>query len=225
MNFLSAQLRASPTRARVLPYIIILALTVAQDSSGGSLRYWMYLLKMLVGLWCIWEMRAVLPEVRWAFSWEAALAGVLVFVLWVGLDAYYPKFEFLVKAGSPWNPFHQFGEHSTAGGFFTTVRTLGSALVVPPIEEAFYRSFLYRYLVRSDYSSVPMGQLHWRSLLVTSLIFGFSHYQWLPGILCGVIYQALVIRKKRLGDAMTAHALTNFLLGIWVAWKGAWQFW
>ena len=97
MNFLSAQLRASPTRARVLPYLIILALTVAQDSAGGSLRYWMYLLKMLVGLWCIWEMRAVATEVRWAFSWEAALAGVLVFALWVGLDAYYPKFEFLVN--------------------------------------------------------------------------------------------------------------------------------
>ena len=28
-----------------------------------------------------------------------------------------------------------------------------------------------------------------------------------------------------LGDAMTAHALTNFLLGIWVVWKGAWSFW
>jgi hypothetical protein len=24
---------------------------------------------------------------------------------------------------------------------------------------------------------------------------------------------------------MTAHAVTNLLLGIWVVWKGAWQFW
>jgi hypothetical protein len=28
-----------------------------------------------------------------------------------------------------------------------------------------------------------------------------------------------------LGDAMTAHALTNFPLGLWVVWKGAWSFW
>jgi len=185
----------------------------------------MYLIKMLVGVWCIWQMRSVATEVRWAFSWEAVAAGVLVFVIWVGLDPYYPKFEFLVKAGSPWNPFKQFGTDSAAGWFFAAVRTLGSALVVPPIEEAFYRSFLYRYLVRADYASVPLNQLNWRALVITSLIFGFSHYQWLAGVLCGLIYQALVIRKGHLGDAMTAHALTNFLLGVWVASKGAWQFW
>ncbi len=225
MNFLSAQLRASPTRARVLPYVLIVALTAVQDGLGGSLRYWLYLIKTLVGLWCIWEMRVVLPEVRWAFSWQAGLAGVLVFVLWVGLDQYYPKFQFLVKAGLPWNPFAQFGDHSFGGYFFSSVRTLGSALVVPPIEEAFYRSFLYRYLVRSDYASVPLGQFHWRALLIASLVFGFSHYQWLPGVLCGLIYQGLVIRNNRLGDAMSAHAVTNFLLGIWVIWKGAWNFW
>src|SRR5690349_17543429 len=99
MNFLSSQLRASEVRARVLPYVIILGLTFVQDSSGGPFRYWIYLVKMVVGLWCIWEMRHVTPEVRWNFSWEAVSAGVLVFVLWVGLDAYYPKFE--LKAGSP----------------------------------------------------------------------------------------------------------------------------
>jgi hypothetical protein len=39
-------------------------------------------------------------------------------------------------------------------------------------------------------------------------------------------YQWLVLRKNRLGDAMTAHAITNFLLGAWVVWKGgaAWKF-
>ena len=35
----------------------------------------------------------------------------------------------------------------------------------------------------------------------------------------------LVLWKGRLGDAITAHAVTNFLLGLWVVWKGAWQFW
>ncbi len=52
------------------------------------------------------------------------------------------------------------------------------------------------------------------------------HPQWLAGILCGLTYQGLVIRKGRLGDAMTAHAITNFLLGVYVVWKGgaAWKF-
>jgi hypothetical protein len=33
------------------------------------------------------------------------------------------------------------------------------------------------------------------------------------------------LRKNRVGDAMTAHAITNFLLGAWVVGRGAWNFW
>lgn len=225
MNFLREKITASPIHARVAPYVIIVLLTFVQDSFGGPARYWLYLVKMLVGLWCIWEMRSLVTEIRWAFSWEAVVVGVLVFAIWVGLDPYYPKFEFLFKAGNPWNPFKEFGEASAMGFFFVGVRTIGSALVVPPIEEAMYRSFLYRYFVRKDFTEMPFRQVHWLSLVVTSVIFGFVHCQWLAGFLCGLAYQGLVIRKNRLGDAMTAHAITNFLLGLWVAGRGAWQFW
>jgi len=225
MNFLRSQFRASPVHARVLPYVIILILTFVQDSFDGPLRYWLYLAKMLVGAWCIGEVRALVPEMRWAVSWEAVTVGVLVCVMWVGLDPYYGKAQVLVKAGAPWNPLREFGEKSAMGWLFAVVRIIGSALVVPPIEEAFYRSFLYRYFVRKEFTTLPMSHVHWLSLIVTSLIFGFSHSQWLAGILCGLAYQWLVIRKNRLGDAMTAHAITNFLLGLWVVWKGEWHFW
>jgi CAAX prenyl protease-like protein len=225
MSWLRQKLETSPIHARVVPYVIIVVLTFVQDSYEGPARYWLYFAKMLVGIWCIREMRALVPEMRWSVSWEAIATGVLVFAIWVGLDPYYPKFEFLFKVGKPWNPFHQFGEGSALGFFFVAVRTLGSAIVVPPIEEAFYRSFLYRYLVRLDFTSMPFKRLHWLSLIVTSMLFGLAHYQWLAGVLCGLAFQGLVIRKNRLGDAMTAHAITNFLLGIWIPARGAWQFW
>jgi CAAX prenyl protease-like protein len=73
---------------------------------------------------------------------------------------------------------------------------------------------------------MPLRQFHPTSFIVVSAIFGLLHYEWLAGIICGMAYQGLVIRKNRLGDAMTAHAITNFLLGVWVVWKGgsAWKF-
>ncbi len=225
MSFLGQQLRSSPAHARVVPYILIVALTFAQDMFHGPPRYWLYFAKMIVGVWCIWEVRSVATEVRWALSWEAVVVGVLICVAWVGLDPYYPKVEFLFKAGDPWNPFKQFGDHSALGWFFFCVRTLGSAIVVPPIEEAFYRSFLYRWFVRTDFTAMPFGRVHWLSLAVTSLLFGFAHYQWLAGVMCGLAFQWLVIRKQRLGDAMLAHGITNFLLGCWILYKGDWRFW
>ena len=91
MKFLREKIRASPVHARVAPYVIILLLTFVQDSFEGSARYWLYFFKMLVGLWCIREMFAVVPEIRWAISWEAIVAGVGVCVIWIALDPYYPK--------------------------------------------------------------------------------------------------------------------------------------
>ena len=85
--------------------------------------------------------------------------------------------------------------------------------------------FLYRYIAKPDFQSVPLGRFLPGPFLITSLLFGFEHREWLAGVLCGFAYQGLVCRKKRLGDAIAAHALTNLLLGIWVVWRGEWRFW
>jgi hypothetical protein len=93
------------------------------------------------------------------------------------------------------------------------------------IEEVFYRSFLYRYFIHARFETIPLGQFSAFSFVSTSVLFGLSHHEWLAGIFCGLLYQALVCWNKRLGDALSAHAITNFLLGGWVLWKGAWHFW
>ena len=222
MSFLRRKLGASPTIARVAPFVIFLGLTYCQGQFGEASRYWFYLGKTIVGIWLIWEMRPLVSEMRWAISWEAAVVGVAVFAVWVGLNDVYPKFG---KPGAAWNPHVQFGDKPALAWLFVVARITGSAIVVPPLEEVFYRSFLYRYLAKADFQSIPLRQFAWMPFLVTAAIFGLVHYEWLAGILCGLAYQGLVIWKKRLGDAMTAHAATNFLLGLWVVWKGAWQFW
>lgn len=225
MNLLREKLSASPIHARVVPYVLILVLTTLQDSFGEEARYWIYFGKMIVGAWCIWEMRSLVPEMKWAFSFEAVIAGIAVAAIWIFLDPYYPKFELLFKMGEPWNPFKQFGDGSGRSWFFFWVRTLGSAIIIPPLEEVFYRSFLYRYCVRTDFLNMPFSRFHPTSFIVISLLFGLVHFQWIGGVLCGMIFQALVIRKNRLGDAMLAHGITNFLLGLWIYWKGDWKFW
>lgn len=219
---LRQKMEASPLFARVAPFVIFLVLTFCQGQFGEASRYWFYLAKTLVGAWLIWEMRSVVLEMRWAFSWEAVAVGVLVCAIWIGLDEFYPK---LGSTGIPWNPHVQFGDGSGLAWLFIVVRVIGSSLVVPPLEEVFYRSFLYRYIAKTDFMALPLGHFAWTPFLVTAAVFGFVHHEWLAGILCAMAYQGLVIRKQRLGDAMTAHAITNLLLGIWIVWKGDWKFW
>ena len=226
---------ASPLVARVAPFVIFVLLTAAQGKCGAASAYWFYLVKTLVGLWLILEIRPLVTEMRWAFSWEAVLVGVGIFALWVGINGEWTTQNSLwVKLGfsaapktsaAIWNPNEQFGSGSALAWLFITVRILGSTFIVPPLEEIFYRSFLYRYIASVNFLSVPLDKFLPLPFLATALIFGFAHNEWLAGILCGAAYQWLVIRKHRLGDAMTAHAITNFLLGVWVVWRGAWNFW
>ena len=219
MNQLREKFQSSPIYARFAPLFIFCILTTAGFLLGDDWKFWLYVLKVFVGAWLVWEMRPFVAEMRWAVSWEAVV---------IGLDPYYPMNNLMFKdtKESLWNPFERFGAGSSLAWTLICIRIAGMTLVVPPLEEVFYRSFIYRYFVRINFLEMPLSRFHPTSFIVTSALFGFTHYEWLAGILCGMAYQWLVLRKNRLGDAMTAHAITNFLLGVWVVWRGgsAWKF-
>jgi CAAX prenyl protease-like protein len=208
--------------ARVAPFVIFVALTALQGKFELS-YYGVYCAKTFVGAFLVWLMWPLVKEMRWAISWEAVAIGIFVAVFWVALDPYCPKWFKLdhvfnahadLKAGSSW------------ALAYIIIRIVGSSTVVPCMEEVFFRSFLYRYIIKVDFMSVPLNHFDLRSFLITAILFGAEHgNQWIAGILCAFCYQWLVLRKNRLGDAMTAHAISNLLLGSYVAWKGQWQFW
>jgi CAAX prenyl protease-like protein len=223
MESLRKRFEQYPELARLAPFAVYVLLTQLQGQFGPASTYWMYVVKTVLAAWMVWEVRPFVAEMRWCFSWEAVVVGVVVFGIWVGFDGFYPR---LSQIDSGWNPHTQFGEGSALAWFFVLFRWAGSTAIAPMAEEIFYRSFLYRYMVKLDFRAMPLGQFHPLSFIVTSVIFGLMHPQWwVAGILCGLAYQGLVVRKNRLGDAMTAHAITNFLLALWVVWKHAWVFW
>ena len=225
MEALRKKFAESPEFARAAPLMIFVVFTALQSQFGAGSEFWVYVIKTLVGAWLVWEMRPYVQEMRWKCSWEAIAVGVVIFLVWVGLDGHYPRLTKLAPDAG-WNPGTHFGPGSAAAWFFVVARIVGSSLVVPPLEEVFYRSFLYRYFVKIQFLSMPLGQFHWLSFVVTSVLFGLVHPdRWIAGIFCGLAYQWLVLRKNRLGDAMVAHGLTNFLLGVYIVWKGAWSFW
>jgi uncharacterized protein len=213
---------SSPILVRVLPFALFAGLTLLQGRFGDAPQYWIYALKTVLAAWMLWLCRPYIKEMRCSFSWEAVVVGVAVFLVWVGLDGHYPL---LAARAEAFNPERTYGPGSALALVFIAVRTLGSSLIVPPLEEVFYRSFIYRYLIKSDFLKINLGHFDLRAFLIAGVVFGIGHYEWLPGILCAFAYQGLVCRKDRLGDAMTAHAITNFLLALWVITRHAYYFW
>ncbi len=191
----------SPIWGRVLPVVLCVLLTSLQGKFGQESAYWVYFFKTLVGIWLILEMRPFVAEMRWSFSVEAVIVGIAVFAVWVGISGAWvtqnslwsklyqshlgPMLGLSHASATPaptWNPLAQFG--TALGAFFVAVRILGSALVVPPIEEAFYRSFLYRYIANQDFLSIPLNKFLPVPFIAPALAFGISHNEWLAAIFC-----------------------------------------
>jgi CAAX prenyl protease-like protein len=96
--------------------------------------------------------------------------------------------------------------------------------VIAPVEEYFFRSYLYRRLIARDFLSVPLSRFDLSAFLWTILIFTLEHDRPLAAALTGAAYGLLAIRMG-IGSAIAAHVTTNLLLGLHVIFRNAWQFW
>lgn len=145
--------------------------------------------------------------------------GLVIFVLWIHLDYSFPIL------GNPdgFDP-NLVASNSLKWGLIAT-RLAGAVLVVPVMEELFWRSFLIRYLINSDYDRVPIGTFSWFSFIAICLLFGSEHYLLIAGIMAGIGYNLLLYRTKSIAQCILSHALTNLCLGIYVLYSGKWFFW
>lgn len=146
-------------------------------------------------------------------------AGLLIFVLWINLDYTFP----ILGSSAGFDP--ALVHNSVLRGGLIAARLVGAVLVVPVMEELFWRSFLIRYLIDGNFSRVPIGTFSWFSFVAISLLFGTEHYLLIAGIMAGVGYNLLLYRTKSIAQCILSHAVTNLSLGIYVLHTGKWFFW
>ncbi|MCW8860075.1 MAG: CAAX prenyl protease-related protein [Deltaproteobacteria bacterium] len=149
----------------------------------------------------------------------SVLLGLLVFVLWINMDWDFATFG----ENKGFDPF--LNENTAIRNVLIFFRFFGAALVVPIMEELFWRSFLLRYIINSDFMSVRVGTYTLFSFLVGSGLFGLEHTLVLAGIMAGIAYSLLLYWTKSIYQCVLSHAVTNFVLGIYVLQTGYWQFW
>lgn len=148
----------------------------------------------------------------------AVAAGIAVFVAWIWLDQ-----DWATMSRSPgFDPLHEDGRVNWP---LALLRLAGLAIVVPIMEELFWRSFLMRWLERQDFLELAPRTVGVRALLITTALFALEHNQWLAGAIAGFVYGGLYIRSGNLWVPIVAHAITNAALGIWVLNTQNWHFW
>ena len=230
----------SPDIVRFLPFAAFLVIGALGAKAFAGAEYWMYAAKTIVAGAMLWVWRGKISEMRWSFSLAGVAVGLAIAVLWIGLEGRVPTLGRLwdlarewtggpkapqAKPPEAWNPVAFFSANAALGWAFVVVRVLGRSLVVPAMEEVFYRSLVYRYIVNPRFETVALGTFRAGAFAGSSLLFGLSHTEhWFSAIVCGAAYQALVVRKGRLGDAMLAHAVTNLAISAYAIGTGRWEF-
>ncbi len=167
----------------------------------------------LIYFWNVYK-----EEIRFSFNLLAVISGVVVFFIWVLPEGLYPQI-----GHSEFNPYEQ----ASGYGVYLVIafRLIGATLVVPLMEELFWRSFVLRYAISSDFKSLPLGRFSWFSFIFVSILFGFEHHRWLVGIVAGMVYAGILYHRRNLFDPILSHAITNFLLGLYVISTQQWSFW
>jgi CAAX prenyl protease-like protein len=157
------------------------------------------------------------------------LLGLAVFVMWIAPDALWLGYR------SSWlftNSILGHVESSAPLGarsnlLFTAFRVAGCVLLVPVLEELFWRGWLARWLIDPhDFRRVPLGSYTASSFWIGSLIFASEHGPfWEVGLIAGIAYNWWMCRTRSLGDCILAHAVTNGALSAYVLLTGQWQYW
>lgn len=217
-----------PGTARTLPFALFIGLMLLDPVLTPILPEaldprWLYGIRSLVvaiALALLWrhyqELRE--PGKASAADWGLGVVlGVVVFVLWIYLD-------FKPLAFSPDEGFDPTVGDRVHLGFLIT-RIAGAALVVPIMEELFWRSFILRWLQKNTFLKVDPRSLRWSPILISSLVFASEHRLWFAGILAGLAYAWLYKKSGNLWVPIGSHAITNFLLGVYVVATASWWFW
>lgn len=170
--------------------------------------------------------RSVLPTR--APHWVGSIAvGVAVCAIWVAPDALVPGWR------ENWLFQNAITGHITTSiapqeltPLMLALRTMRAALVVPVIEELFWRGWLPRWVQGSPFSRIPLGQYTPVAFWTTAVLFAAEHGPfWEVGLLSGIIYNWWMRRTRSLGDLMLTHAVTNLALSIYVIRTESWMFW
>ena len=215
---------------RVIPFAAFMALLALRgalpaDGAAGMDARWVYGLTVavvgaLLALW--WRDYGELAAQVWPSAREALLAvavGLVVFALWISLVAPW------MRAGEPTAGFVPLDAQGQPVWPLIAVRWVGAALLVPVMEELFWRSFLMRWLEHGTFESVVPQSVSLRAIVLSTFVFTLVHTLWLGAVVAGLAYAWLYRRTGKLWVPVIAHAVTNGVLGVWVVMTGNWAFW
>lgn len=215
--------------ARIIPFVLFMVLLAVRGNWPEGWTFvdprWLYAASVvIVSGSLIWFWRRYQELGRGSGlslpNWALSIAvGVVVFALWISLTE---PWMMLGEATAGFVPVDENGELIWSLVIF---RWVGAALMVPIMEELFWRSYLMRWIDKPDFEQVDPGTVSAKAIVLSTVVFTLAHTQWLGAVIAGLAYAWLYRHTRSLWAPIIAHMVTNGVLGVWVVMHGHWQFW
>jgi uncharacterized protein len=159
---------------------------------------------------------------------ETVIIGAAVFVVWIAPDVLFPAYR-----------QHWLFQNAILGQIVNTIpgevlqsplvlwpRIVQAVVIVPILEELFWRAWLMRWLIDPNFEKVPLGAYQAGAFAITAVLFASEHGPyWDVGLIAGVAYNWWMVRTRSLGDCILAHAVTNACLCGYVVATRHWEYW
>jgi uncharacterized protein len=219
--------------AYVAPFVLYIVPTMFESSGWSGLNYeTVCTLKGLLAAAALWAFRHHYPRFSTAGFGLAIVAGGLGCVIWIVLERLQTAIpgmqqlmtDVLHASRVGYDPFSSDAPAATRTAF-VVVRLIELALIVPVMEEVFWRGFLARYLIANDFVNVPQGDFTRFSFLFVTVAFASVHPEILAAITWGALINLVYRKTANLWACVVMHAVTNGLLGAYILATGTWHLW
>ncbi len=222
----SIEFRRRATAGYIAPFLAFVGI-MALERVVPLPPQWLYLARFLIVATLIATLSWPYLSFRPSYPLASIVVGVAVFVIWVAPDVLFGYRHFwlfensLTGAAATTLPP---GLKSNIG--FIVLRTISSAMLVPILEELFWRGWMMRWLIDNNFLSVPLGKYGPSAFWIVAILFASEHGPyWEVGLAAGIAYNWWIIRTRNLADCILAHGVTNAVLAAYVLVTGQWQYW
>jgi uncharacterized protein len=221
----------SPSIAYVAPFCIFLALLAVSHTLSwppAAIQAGFVGLMLLVLGWIARPALQAPGSLRPRHWITTLLLGVAVFGIWIAPDRLFAGYRhsWLFENAVMGKLQTSLPQTARSQPAVLWLRGIRAVVLVPVVEELFWRAWLMRWLISADFESIPLGTWSASAFWIVAVLFATEHGPfWDVGLAAGVLYNWWMLRTRSLGDLILAHAVTNACLSVYVVWSGRWEYW
>ena len=210
----ASEAAANEATALLAPFLAVTAagLLITAFANGSPSLYG---LKVTAGAGALLLFRRNYDFAHWRGSWGALAIGLIVGALWIATappEARADPLGAYLAALSP-----------TQKALWLAARLVGTAAIIPIVEELAFRGYLHRAFTARRFNDAPEAKFGWLAFIATSVLFGAVHQRWLAGALSGAAFAVALYRSGRIGGAIFAHATANLTIALYAIAFSAWS--